>query len=55
MRSLNLSQFVEGGRWGPWARECIEETRVVAGDRLCNNVGIHRASARLYALQSVIN
>jgi len=32
--SLNLSQFVEGRRWWPWAREDLEEVRVFAGDGL---------------------
>src|SRR5262249_27678967 len=50
--SLNLSQFVEGRRWCPQAREGIEETRVVAGNELYNNVEIHRTCPRFYALQS---
>jgi len=32
--SLNFSQFVEGRRWRPWAREDLEEVRVFAGDGL---------------------
>src|SRR5262249_13637944 len=53
--SLNLSQFVEGRRWCPQAREGIEETRVVAGNELYNNVEIHRTCPRFYALQTAIN
>ena len=33
-QSLNLSQFVEGRRWWPWAREDLAEVRVFAGDGL---------------------
>ena len=53
--ALNLSQFVEGRRWCPWAREGIEEVRVFAGDEPCHREETHRASARLYALQTAIN
>jgi hypothetical protein len=53
--SLNFSQFVEGRRWWPWAREGLEEVRVFAGDEPCNGAERCRASARLYALQSVRN
>jgi hypothetical protein len=54
-QSLNLSQFVEGRRWCPWAREGLEETRVFAGYVSYNGEEIRRTSARFYTLQSVIN
>jgi predicted Zn-ribbon and HTH transcriptional regulator len=53
--SLNLSQFVEGRRWWPWAREDLAEVRVFAGDGLCNGEKMVSFSASVYALQSVIN
>jgi hypothetical protein len=53
--SLNFSQFVAGRRWWPWAREGIEAARVFAGDEPCHGEEIRRASARLDALQRMIN
>src|SRR5215831_2708492 len=47
--SLNLSQFVEGRRWCPWAREGLEEAHVFAGDEPGNGEEIHHASTRFYA------
>src|SRR5215813_10596527 len=52
--SLNLSQFVEGRRWWPWAREGREAAYVFAGDEPCTGEEICRASARFYVLQTVI-
>ncbi len=52
---LNCSPCVAGCRWGPWAREDREEVRVCAGDAPCHGEETRRASARLYALQSVRN
>jgi hypothetical protein len=52
--ALNFEQFVEGRRWWPWAREGLEEARVVAGDEPCNGEERRRASVRFDALQSVI-
>jgi hypothetical protein len=54
-KPFNFSQFVEGRRWCPWAREGIEEARVFAGDEACNGEESHRTPARFYALQSAIN
>ena len=51
--SLNLSQFVEGRKWWPWAREGLEEARVCAGHKPCIGEEIRRIPARLYALQGV--
>jgi hypothetical protein len=53
--TLNLSQFVEGQRWCPWAREGLEKAHVFTSDEPCNREEIHRASARFYALQTAIN
>ena len=53
--SLNLSQFVEGRRWWPWAREGHEAAYVFAGDEPGTGEEISRASARFDALQTVIN
>lgn len=53
--SLNFSQFVEGRRWGPWAREGSEEAYVFAGEAPCHGGEICRATARFDALQSVRN
>src|SRR5436309_8591613 len=53
--SLNFSQFVEGRRWCPWAREGLEKARVFASDEPCNSEEIHRTSARFDALQTAIN
>ena len=53
--SLNFSQFVESRRWWPWAREGREAAYVFAGDAPCTGEEIGRASARFYALQTVIN
>jgi hypothetical protein len=53
--SLNLSQFVEGRRWWPWAREGREEAHVFTGDEPCTGEERHRVSARFDALQNVIN
>jgi len=53
-RTLNLSQFVEGRRGWPWAREGREEAHVFAGDEPCTAEEICRASARFDALQNVI-
>jgi hypothetical protein len=55
IKTLNLLQFVEGRRWCPWVREGLEEARVFAGDEPCHGEERRRASARFYALQSVIN
>jgi hypothetical protein len=53
--SLNFSQFVEGRRWWPWAREGIKETHVFAGDEPCIGEEIHRVSSRFDALQTARN
>jgi hypothetical protein len=53
-RPLNFSQFVEGRRWGPWVREGLEDADVVAGGEPCIGEAIHRASARFYALQTLM-
>jgi hypothetical protein len=55
LNSLNLSQFVEGRKWWPWAREALEEVHVFAGDGLGNEEKRVSFSASIYALQSVIN
>jgi hypothetical protein len=55
LASLNFSQCVEGRRWGPEAREGLEEARVFVGDEPCNGEQRHRTSARCDALQSVRN
>jgi hypothetical protein len=39
----------------PWAREDLEDADVFAGDAPCTGEEIYRASARLYALQTLIN
>jgi hypothetical protein len=46
---LNFSQFVEGRRWWPWAREGLKEAHVFAGDEPCTGKETYRASARFYA------
>ena len=45
--------MVVGPWWCPWAREGIDEARLLAGDGLRNGEEICSASARLYALQTV--
>jgi hypothetical protein len=55
LASLNLSPFVEGRRWWPWAREDREAAYVFAGDEPCTGKELGHASARFYALQTVIN
>jgi hypothetical protein len=49
--SLNFSQCVERRKWCPWAREGLEEVRVLAGDEPCNEEEICHASTRFDALQ----
>ena len=53
--SLNFSQFVEGRRWWPWAREGREAAYVFAGDEPCTGEKIGRASARFDVRQTPIN
>jgi len=53
--SLNFSQAVESRRWCQWARGGVEEARVFAGDQSCHGEEIRRTSARVDALQSLIN
>src|SRR5215831_5025589 len=53
--SLNFSQFVEGRRWWPWAREGLKEAHVFAGDEPCTGEETSRAAARFDARQNVIN
>src|SRR5438128_7957784 len=52
---LNLSRFVEYRRWGPWAREGIEEAHVFTGDALCHRERTHRVFPRIDALQTTRN
>jgi hypothetical protein len=53
--TLNVSPFVEGRRWWPWAGEGLAEARICAGDEPCHGEEIRRAFARFDALQSAIN
>ena len=58
LRLSLLAQFwqcVEGQRWGPWAREGLEEARVFTGDEPCHREGLHCAPARFDTLQRVIH
>src|SRR5262245_48189621 len=50
--SLNFSQFVEGRRWWPWAREGREAAYVFAGDEPCTGEEIGCASASIDELQT---
>src|SRR5262245_26973962 len=53
--SRRFSQFVAGQRWWPRARVGRQAAYVFAGDELCTGEETGRASARLYARQTVIN
>jgi len=44
--TLNFSQFVEGRKWYPCARDGIAETSVFAGDEPCRAEAIRYATAR---------
>src|SRR5439155_2168157 len=51
----NFSQFGKDRRWGPGAREGLEEAGVFAGDAPCPGEERRRTTTRLYARQSMIN